>query len=255
MKRGVSQSGWRAILEHACERNHVGGDFKQDRSRRRSAEILTAAVRVFARDGIARARISDIAAEAGMPVPSIYDYYKSKEELAYAVPVRRQTEFFAEFRKDAEKMETAYERLSHFMWLTTDFARRHPDWARVLYLEVWPSVWIKDTHIRDVLDDYGRIILGMIREGVENGEWPEVDDPYLLTTIFIGSINQIITVWLLYRRPKNLAIGSRQLIAKTMGLLSPRKGAAEQFMQAIKPAKATGAKPAAKPARTKKAVA
>src|SRR5262245_8980995 len=46
MKRGVSQSGWRAILEHACERNHVGGDFKQDRSRRRSAEILTAAVRV-----------------------------------------------------------------------------------------------------------------------------------------------------------------------------------------------------------------
>lgn len=253
MKRGVSQSGWRAILEHACERNHVGGDFKQDRSRRRSAEILTAAVRVFARDGIARARISDIAAEAGMPVPSIYDYYKSKEELAYAVPVRRQTEFFAEFRKDAEKMTSTYERLSHFMWLTTDFARRHPDWARVLYLEVWPSVWIKDTHIRDVLDDYGRIILGMIREGVENGEWPEVEDPYLLTTIFIGSINQIITVWLLYRRPKNLAVGSRHLIATTMGLLSPRKGAAEQFMQAVKPAKASGTKPAAKVARAKKA--
>jgi hypothetical protein len=114
---------------------------------------------------------------------------------------------------------------------------------------VWPSVWIKDTDIRDVLDDYGRIILGMIREGVENGEWPEVDDPYLLNTIFIGSINQIITVWLLYRRPKNLAVGSRHLIAKTMGLLSPRKGAAEQFMQAIKPAKAS----ASKPARARKA--
>lgn len=248
MKRGVSQSGWRAILENACDRNHADADFKQDRSRRRAAEILTAAVRVFARDGIARARISDIAAEAGMPVPSIYDYYKSKEELAYAVPMRRQTEFFIEFRKDAAKMESCYERLSHFMWLTTDFARRHPDWARVLYLEVWPSVWIKDTHIRDVLDDYGRIILGMIREGVETGEWPEIDDPYLMTTIFIGSINQIITVWLLYRRPKNLAVGSRQLITKTMSLLSPRKGAAEQFMQAAK-AKAV----AAKPARAKKA--
>lgn len=240
MKSKDSQSGWRAVLENACERNHSEvGNFKQDRSRRRSEEILAAAVRVFARDGIARARISDIAAEAGMPVPSIYDYYKSKEELAYAVPMRRQTEFFAEFRKDAAKMETTREKLAHFLWLTTDFARRHPDWARVLYLEVWPSVWIKDSDIRDVLDDYGRIIVGMIREGAERGEWPAVQDPYPLTTIFIGAINQVITVWLLYRRPKNLAAGSRQMVDQMIELLTMKKGAGASIARSAKPGKSS----------------
>ena len=51
---------------------------KQDRSRRRQEDILQAALRVFARDGIARARISDVAAEAGMPVSSIYEYYQEQ---------------------------------------------------------------------------------------------------------------------------------------------------------------------------------
>ena len=255
MKNRDSLSGWRATLENACERNHTEvGNFKQDRSRRRSEEILAAAVRVFARDGIARARISDIAAEAGMPVPSIYDYYKSKEELAYAVPMRRQTEFFAEFRKDAAKMETTREKLGHFLWLTTDFARRHPDWARVLYLEVWPSVWIKDSDIRDVLDDYGRIIVGMIREGAERGEWPAVPDPYPLTTIFIGAINQVITVWLLYRRPRNLATGSRQMVDQMMELLTQRKSAGASLARPAKTAKTSAAKTSRTSARGKSAV-
>src|SRR6478736_1366768 len=255
MKNRDSLSGWRATLENACERNHTEvGNFKQDRSRRRSEEILAAAVRVFARDGIARARISDIAAEAGMPVPSIYDYYKSKEELAYAVPMRRQTEFFAEFRKDAAKMETTREKLGHFLWLTTDFARRHPDWARVLYLEVWPSVWIKDSDIRDVLDDYGRIIVGMIREGAERGEWPAVPDPYPLTTIFIGAINQVITVWLLYRRPRNLATGSRQMVDQMMELLTQRKSVGASLARPAKTAKTSTAKTSRTTARGKSAV-
>ena len=255
MKNRDSLSGWRATLENACERNHTEvGNFKQDRSRRRSEEILAAAVRVFARDGIARARISDIAAEAGMPVPSIYDYYKSKEELAYAVPMRRQTEFFAEFRKDAAKMDTTREKLAHFLWLTTDFARRHPDWARVLYLEVWPSVWIKDSDIRDVLDDYGRIIVGMIREGAERGEWPAVPDPYPLTTIFIGAINQVITVWLLYRRPRNLATGSRQMVDQMMELLTQRKSAGASIARPAKAAKTSAAKTSRTTARGKSAV-
>ncbi len=248
-------SGWRATLENACERNHTEvGNFKQDRSRRRSEEILAAAVRVFARDGIARA-----ASPISRPRPAcrcrrFTITTRARKNFAYAVPMRRQTEFFAEFRKDAAKMETTREKLGHFLWLTTDFARRHPDWARVLYLEVWPSVWIKDSDIRDVLDDYGRIIVGMIREGAERGEWPAVPDPYPLTTIFIGAINQVITVWLLYRRPRNLATGSRQMVDQMMELLTQRKSAGASLARPAKTAKTSAAKTSCTTARGKSAV-
>jgi AcrR family transcriptional regulator len=211
---------WRILIDEAVIRH--GSEervLKQDRSRQRSAEILAAALRVFARDGIARARVNDIAAEAGVPPASIYDYFKSKEELAYAVPIQQQTDFYAEFGRQSKNLTSSRERLVHFLWLTTDFARRHPDWARILYLEVWPSVLIKEARVRHVLDDYGRIVVGLLREGARNGEWPEQADPYQTTTILIGSISQLIITWLLYRKPRDLVGASRLLIERLMRLI------------------------------------
>ena len=117
-----------------------GPERRQGRSRRRAEEILQAALRVFSRDGIARARIADIAAEAGMPLSSLYEYYPSKEDIAYAVPQTNLAQFFIEYCERARKTATARARLRLFLWFSADYARRNPDWARTLYLEIWPSV-------------------------------------------------------------------------------------------------------------------
>lgn len=226
MNYGKSTKDWRTLIDAALlRRDKQERVLKQDRSRQRSAEILAAAIRIFARDGIARARINDIAAEAGVPPASIYDYFAGKEELAYAVPIRQQTEFYADFVKRSLKLKSSRECLIQFLWLTTDFARRNPDWARVLYLEVWPSVLIKETRVRHVLDDYGRIIIGLIQEGGERGEWPKQPDPYQTATIFIGSINQLIITWLLYRTPSDPAAAARPMIDRLMQLLDAPKPA------------------------------
>jgi AcrR family transcriptional regulator len=211
---------WRKVIGEAVSK----GDgekriHKQNRSRQRSSEIIAAAIRVFAREGVARARINDIAAEAGVPSASIYDYFDTKEELAYAVPIRQQTEFFSEFERQARDLVSARECLVHFLWLTTDYARRNPDWARVLYLEVWPSVLISESRVRHVLDDYGRIVVRMLVEGGERGDWPVQPNPYQTATILIGSINQLIITWLLYRKPRDLMVSSKRLIARLLQIV------------------------------------
>jgi AcrR family transcriptional regulator len=61
----------------------------------RREQILSAALKVFARKGFAAAKISDIVARAGMSHGLVYHYFKSKEELGYAV-LNRQFERFAE---------------------------------------------------------------------------------------------------------------------------------------------------------------
>lgn len=211
---------WRAVIKDAVARvDEEKTLHKQDRSRRRRAEILAAALRVFAREGIARARINDIASEAGVPSASIYDYFDTKEELAYAVPIHQQTDFFAEFEERSRSLVTARECLSEYLLLTADFARRHPDWARVLYLEVWPSVLIKEARVRHVLDDYARIVVRLIEEGAERGEWPVQPDPYQTATILIGSLSQLIITWLLFRAPKQLTRAARLLVARLMLVL------------------------------------
>jgi AcrR family transcriptional regulator len=201
------------------------GKRKQERSKRREQEILRAAIRVFARDGISRARIDHIAAEAGMPVSSIYEYYPSKEELAYAVPLVQLSRFFTEYAENVADKTTYAERLRFYLWLAADFARRNPEWARTLYLEIWPSVLLNESSVRHSIDDYVRIIIDLIRRGEAAGEWPAGADHYESAAILNGSVNQVIITWLLYRKPRNLMKAVASIVDRTMTLLTvPTEG-------------------------------
>jgi AcrR family transcriptional regulator len=220
MPDGTVKARWLQILEKAAA-GYVDGprDPKQDRSRRRQQELLEAATRVFARDGIAKAKMADIAAEAGISVSSIYDYYMSKEELAYEIPIRRLAQFYAEFLEQAVLPGTMRDRLRAFLSMTTDYARRNPDWARLLYLEIWPSVLIEEARVRRAIDDFGRIVVEMVREGSRTGEWDATLDPYRTATIFMGSVTHMIITWLLYRRPDNLRKATRPMVDQLIRLL------------------------------------
>jgi AcrR family transcriptional regulator len=199
------------------------GDRKQERSKRRDQEILRAALRVFARDGISRARIGDIASEAGMPVSSLYDYYPSKEDLAYAVPQEHLARFFTEYASASADKQTFRERLRLYLWSAADFARRNPEWARTLYLEIWPSVLVSESPVKESLDDYVRIIIDLIRGGEAADEWSVDPNPYETAAILNGSVNQVIIVWLLYRKPRDLMKAISSVIDRTTSLLlAPR---------------------------------
>jgi AcrR family transcriptional regulator len=213
---------WLSFLSSIVEKwNGETGERKQDRSKRREQEILRAALRVFARDGISRSKIGDIASEAGMPLSSVYEYFPSKEELAYAVPAAQLGAFYAEYAEAAVERTTAYDRLHFYLWLAADFARRNPEWARTLYLEIWPSVMISETAVRHNIDDYVRIIVYLIRQGELRGEWPAGPNHYETAAVLNGSVNQVIITWLIYRKPRDLmkAIGS--IVDRTMSLLDP----------------------------------
>src|SRR3984885_9239225 len=191
---------WLDILERAAGGYLEGArDPKQSRSRRRQLDLLEAATRVFARDGIAKAKMADIAAEAGMSVSSIYDYYPSKEDLAYEIPIRRLAQFYAEFLEQAQVLATMR--------------------ARLLYLEIWPSVLIEEARVRRAVDDFGRIVVAMIREGSRRGEWHTTLDPYRTATILMGSITHMIITWLLYRRPENLGKATKPMVDQLLRLL------------------------------------
>lgn len=215
--------GWAAFLDDLSQRwGAKVTERKQDRSRRRQNAILQAALRIFARDGIARARISDIAAEAGMPVSSIYEYYSSKEELAYAVPLAKLGQFFLEYAERARPVKSTRERLRLYLWMSTDFARRNPEWARMLYLEVWPSVLVAEARVRTGLDEYAAIIVGLVASGGAAGEWDATADRYEMATILVGSTNQLIITWLMYGRPRDMNRAATSLIGCLLSnLLQP----------------------------------
>ncbi len=210
---------WAQLLDLIVSRPRRGGDRKQDRSKRTEQQILNAALRVFARDGISRSRIADIAAEAGISTSTLYEYYKSKEDLAYEVPSAYLTAFFAEYRDAVANTPGAADRIELYLSMSADYAREHADWARLLYLEIWPSVFVRETEVRHSVDDFSRVLIFLVRQGAADGEWSAAHDPYETAAILIGGLNQLIITWLLYRRPKNLTKAGQDIVSRTLAMI------------------------------------
>lgn len=210
---------WEQLLHVISNRPKKAAERKQDRSKRTAQQILNAALRVFARDGISRARIADIAAEAGISTSTLYEYYKSKEDLAYDVPMSHLAAFFEDYRIAVQDKVGARERLSLYLSMSADYAREHAEWARLLYLEIWPSVFVNDTELRQSLDDFSRVVIFLLKQGMTEGIWPSHRNPYETAAILVGGLNQVIITWLLYRQPRNLTKAGNEIVERILRMI------------------------------------
>jgi hypothetical protein len=89
-------------------------------------------------------------------------------------------------------------------------------------------VLVSETPVRHSIDDYARVIVHLIREGEANGEWASGPDPYETAAILNGSVNQVIIVWLLYRKPRDLMKAIASVIERTLSLLEPADAGASK---------------------------
>lgn len=227
---------WSLLLDDVLQRARRASDRKQDRSRRTEQQILGAALRVFGRDGISRSRIADIAAEAGISTSTLYEYHTSKEDIAYAVPAAYLSQFYAEFAEAVASEQAAKKRIRIYLSLLADFVRRNPEWARLFYLEIWPSVLVGGTDLSKSVDDFSRILIFLIRKGIDEGEWSAKIDVYETAALLIGSLNHVVTTWLLYRRPKNLTKAGADIVERTLKLLDMESAAPDKSKPVAKQA-------------------
>lgn len=221
----LDSASWEELIDTIAHRPRRESDRKQDRSRRTGQQILNAALRIFARDGISRSRIADIAAEAGISTSNLYEYYRSKEDLAYEVPLSHLAAFFDGYREAVADKTGARERLLIYLSMSADYAREHAEWARLFYLEIWPSVSVNDTELKESIDDFSRIIVFLIRQGMDEGEWSRSRDPYETAALLIGGVNQLVITWLLYRRPRNLTKASNEIAERLLAMLARERDA------------------------------
>lgn len=98
----------------------------------RSASILAAAARAFARAGFAATSMDDVATEAGVTKLIVYRHFDSKEQLYAAVLERVSTDLRDEF---LAQMETpGHERFGYTTRALLTVARRQPEGVRLLFV-------------------------------------------------------------------------------------------------------------------------
>ena len=143
----------------------------------RTSQIITAAEDVFTKKGFAEARMEDIAEETGLSKGSLYNYFKSKDDLIIAILDRIfQREFKTFDELDYSKMSST-EIVNHFVDTVAKDIK--------LMLRLMPIAYeflalaFRNKTVQKALkvyvNRYMNILVPIIENGIASGEFKEVD--------------------------------------------------------------------------------
>lgn len=111
----------------------------------RRRQLLACAVQSFARHGLALANHAHVAAIAGVSVPTVFFYFKTREALVDAVLSELEGFYLANYVVPEVQGRTAVEALSEAAQRMTGTIHSHPDYARIwlewsvaIRSELWP---------------------------------------------------------------------------------------------------------------------
>ncbi len=152
-------------------------------------------MRVFARKGYHTCRVGDIAEEAGVAHGLLYHYFRSKEELLETIFRETWRDVLDAVRAVEETDETARERLAGIAKILLRAWRRDPDLVRVLVREVTRS-----SHLQQRIDEIDAAFSGLeriIARGQVEGEFRDDVDPRMVSYVFYGALEEILTGWVL----------------------------------------------------------
>jgi TetR/AcrR family transcriptional regulator, fatty acid metabolism regulator protein len=165
--------------------------------------ILDAAVRVFARDGFHRCRVSDVADEAGVAYGLVYHYFASKEEILNTLFLERWRLMLDAIAQIDARAIPAREKLEEVASFIVASYRHDPDLMKVIIVEVTRSA-----------HSFGRLHLGEIRKAyagiariVEraqgDGSFRHDVPPQLAAICFYGALEQLLSGWIFELLPRD----------------------------------------------------
>lgn len=188
-------------------------DMKRDKPKYK--QIIDAAVIVIAENGYHQAQVAKIAKQAGVADGTIYLYFKNKEDILISMFEEKMGVFTESLQAIIENGGTSSDKLclmieNHFTVLASD---KHL--AMVTQLELRQSNKELRLKINGILKEYLKLLDEILIEGMLNGEFNPTMDVRLARQMVFGTIDEIITSWVMNETRYDLLA----LIPKVQALL------------------------------------
>jgi AcrR family transcriptional regulator len=169
-------------------------------------EILKAAMRVFASNGVAKTKMTDIAMAAGIGKGTIYEYFRSKEDI-FAEAYNHI--FLDTENRIAEVLESPIqpeEKLRMLMKISIEelLVKDDGEFAGIM-MSFWSEgVRNKNERIMEIIDlkriysEYRIMIAGILEEGIKKGQFREMDT-HITASVIIGALDGILLQYIMDR--------------------------------------------------------
>jgi len=170
----------------------------------RKKKILNTASKIFAQMGFQEATITEIAKEAKVSEASIYEYFSTKEGLLFAIPAQSSQILFETMAFHLKLIRGAGNKLRAIVYLLMDFYQTNPDFAAVLMLFLKHNKKFMNTSGHYVIKEGVKQITQVIEEGITAKEFKPNLNPYLIRAMVLGTIEHLVTNWVMTGNPESL---------------------------------------------------
>jgi len=166
--------------------------------------IIDAALEVFAEKGFHNATIAEIARKAHVSEATVYEYCGSKEDLLFSIPEEitrssvERVESILPFIKGAEN------RLRAVVYGYYQVYRDNPQYSSLVLLDLKHNRKFMQTEGYHMVRKAAGILLGVIKEGIESGEFRSDIGPQLVRSMVLGTIEHVFFRWHLMERQEEL---------------------------------------------------
>lgn len=161
---------------------------------RNRALILSAASEQFAQKGFSAAKTADIAAQAGVPKPSVYYYFKNKQAL-YTDVLESVIEPMLQAGEHFHKEGVPSQVLSRFIRAKVQLAQELPSASKVLAGEIMHGAHRLRPEQRDRLHRQELYNIACLTTWIDRGLIAPIEPRHLLFTIYAASQNYVDINW------------------------------------------------------------
>jgi TetR/AcrR family fatty acid metabolism transcriptional regulator len=154
------------------------------------ARILEGALKVFAAKGFYTTKVSEIAKEAGVADGTIYNYFKSKDDILISLFEDRMD--FVLHRLEEELAGDTVARVRRYIELHLSLALIEPDLAEFITVELRQSDKFLREYKNPRFADYLRVLAQLIERGQVEGVFARDFDPRVTARAIFGALDEIL---------------------------------------------------------------
>ncbi|TKB11273.1 TetR/AcrR family transcriptional regulator [Desulforhopalus sp. IMCC35007] len=132
--------------------------------------------------------ISDIAVAAGVTEGLIYKYFKGKRDILHHVLKEHYDHFLVQIDRDLQGIDGALNKLRKIIWSSIERYANHRVFARIILLEVRNSEEYFHSEAYELVRQFNRILLDIIKEGIASGEIRDNIPPAYIRNAIFGTI-------------------------------------------------------------------
>jgi AcrR family transcriptional regulator len=183
---------------------------KEREKLRKNQEIIEASIRVFSEKGFYEATMHDIANAVEMGVGTLYQYFKSKDDLYYNAILYKLNEFHDFYEEKLRDKIGLLETVSAMIIAWVEYFGTNNDFFAIVFSE-WINVKktfarkLKKRLTNEFLEKYDEIIR-LMEKGKQSGEIKATVDIGILSSMIFGAIQHIIHMGAMKKEPITPAV-------------------------------------------------